>query len=464
MLIKDDRFFLQTSCCENVQIERGDHYFNADLNYSPGGISLTIRGEEHGTRMLEMYDIEVDKLYCYGKNKFLTLYGLKKRKSRESALGSDFQADRPWYVEIEYSVSYFLVSKNGFLRERISKIKIFSGDIARWVGLTEKQKEIASLGFDAYKSDGLVGCVLLAGKKEHWEIAYNLQIFEDLGDFSAGIKFPPSFDVFIDGVEGALLLKKIREIFSFLFFLLGFDAAPDRVELSSTDSSEGSIHLYFPCDGISDKTPNRFPTFPLAHKNLRGVTFGSPLPLDVFDKFYSLEGDSKAIFRAFQRYSTLESVEEKYLGYFRLLEKLTRKTGYYVSGDTLKILSKDVRGLLMGYGESKKDIKSFLGGLKRVNGSKYNTEKCFSDFRDSLPLKFLDECSSEYLDMGMLCAFRNDIVHENGHVMDEGRIFKYATFMRFMLIFAISKELLCMSFEFVLESIKRDRYYFLIKR
>lgn len=464
VLINDGRFLLQTSGFENVQIERGGHYFNADLNYSPSGILLTIRGEEHGARMLEMYDIEVDKLFCYGKNTFLTLYGLKKRKSRESALGSDFQADRPWYVEIEYSVSYFLVSKNSFLGGLISEIKIFSGDIARWVGLTEKQKEIASLGFNAYKSDGLVECVLLAGRKEHWEIAYNLRVFEDLGSFSAGIKFPPSLDVFIDGIEGVLLLKKIREIFSFWFFLLGFDATPDSIELSSADSSEGDIHLYFPYDENSAKIPNRFPAFPLAHKNLRGAIVGSPLPLDIFDKFYSLEADGKAVFRSFQRYSALESVEEKYLGYFRLIEKLTRKTGHYVSVDTLKMLSKDVRGLLVRYGESKKDIKSFLGGLKRVNGSKYNTEKCFSDFRDSLPLEFLDECSSEQLDMGMLCTLRNDIVHENNHVVDEGRIFKYAIFLRFMLIFAISKELLCMPFEFVFESIKRDRYYFLIKR
>ena len=72
--------------------------------------------------------------------------------------------------------------------------------------------------------------------------------------------------------------------------------------------------------------------------------------------------------------------EDKFLGFFRILEKLTFKGKEFVDADKLNQLIDKTRLFLYKNLGNKKSVDNFLKRLPKWNKSKYNTEKCIQDF------------------------------------------------------------------------------------
>ncbi|MGK9541634.1 hypothetical protein O6449_24195, partial [Salmonella enterica subsp. enterica] len=81
----------------------------------------------------------------------------------------------------------------------------------------------------------------------------------------------------------------------------------------------------------------------------------------------------------------MSNVEERFLGYFRLLETLTFKSSTYLDSAKLDALCKRFEPFFLRYFCDKKSVQGFFKRLPSFNASKYNTEKCMVDFYKSLP-------------------------------------------------------------------------------
>ena len=166
------------------------------------------------------------------------------------------------------------------------------------------------------------------------------------------------------------------------------------------------------------------------------------LPTALFDKYYQLSGDDQSIFVKYSRYKRLDSSEERFLGFFRLLEKLTFFKKFYVSEDSLdRVLCISDKYLKKRLDGKPKDIVNFIKRAKRLNGSKNNTEACLREFYESLPEDIKNNLNIEDPNFYDICKLRNDITHANDYVIDDIELLSYDRFIHSLLFLSLMKKL-----------------------
>jgi hypothetical protein len=111
----------------------------------------------------------------------------------------------------------------------------------------------------------------------------------------------------------------------------------------------------------------------------------------------------------------------------------------------------------------KKNVKGFLKAIPRLNKSKYNTEKCISDFYDEIPIEIRDEWRYSKRDINALCKLRNDITHANDYRISEDDMMSRIEFVEVLLVFALGRSLE-ISFDDLGNVIHRYSGYHLLKK
>jgi hypothetical protein len=138
----------------------------------------------------------------------------------------------------------------------------------------------------------------------------------------------------------------------------------------------------------------------------------------------------------------MKSDEEKFLGFFRLLEKLAYKTQSYVDENELKNLLKEHRVYLKNrLGCETKVIKDLSSRVEGANRMKYNTLKCLLDFYDSIPKEITDTFYLKRDDMDKIIKLRNDITHANHYSIENRELYQYTKLINILLFLAFIKEL-----------------------
>ncbi|WP_374254994.1 HEPN domain-containing protein [Acinetobacter brisouii] len=138
----------------------------------------------------------------------------------------------------------------------------------------------------------------------------------------------------------------------------------------------------------------------------------------------------------------MKSDEEKFLGYFRLLEKLTYKRKYYVDEAYLENLLKKTKSYLAKKLDVKTKIINDLNNrILQANGSKYNTAKCISDFYDLVPIEIQGQLSYKKADIPTICKLRNDITHANEYTLDDALLHNYTKFINALLFLALTQKI-----------------------
>lgn len=115
--------------------------------------------------------------------------------------------------------------------------------------------------------------------------------------------------------------------------LIGSDFKVNEVTVTSgCQTFPSNISVYFP---NTNRTHERdYPVFPLG-LNLKFNDRDLPeFPLEAFSNYYLLDEKERIIFTRYLRYQRMKSDEERFLGFFRLLESLTTKSSTYVEPES----------------------------------------------------------------------------------------------------------------------------------
>jgi hypothetical protein len=430
----------------NVTVSDGTNSFAAKLYLSPGKITITIMGEENKERNCTLGWNSVESLICHDLNKTFFLHDLSFIK--EHSMHVSDQPKHIGFFEKVFEVGYVIFSPSHlYERDFITSFSIHSNKISEWVGNTNKQEEIIKSYNNKEQifdnpdklnefSTPLEGIGTLG-------VRYNLSIHHSSPDFSAGIKFPPSLVIKFFSPQLANEIKNsFLKLYALLAFFIGNDFLIEQIDiLFSSGSSRNEGTLYYPSASIAPKYNQSYTLFPLG-KDVRFDSLGLPsLPITSFHNYYSLSKVLCGYFLKYLKYKRMENPEERFLGYFRILEALCLNKKSYLDEELLGVICKRAKSYLIKKFDDKRNVTSFLKAIPRWNNSKYNTEKCIQDFYLRIPKSISTQWTIEKSDIGKVCKLRNDITHANDYNINTAQIEEKVKFIEVLLVYSLFENL-----------------------
>lgn len=309
----------------SVTVESEGNRFVGELRLSPDECSLVIRGDLSEGRSANFGWHDIDQITCNGYDGDFLLYGLKFFG------GNNHQVQRHpksvVHFENRYCISHVIHCRaNVYRQPTFLGLDFHSSSIAQWVGYTHTQDEIVTKYHDGtlfpYAGDSFMEFSQPVGGLGHVAILYYPSSRYSVDDFSMGLQFAPvlslAFDIPMTGSEVIETVSEIDTLFSFLF---GARLDLDKIKLITSDGRRLPLSLYVP--RLADKVKSRkYPFFPLG-MNLRVDHMGlPPLPTELLSTYFCLPKAERLHFSKYIRYRHLENPEERFLAFFRLLEKL----------------------------------------------------------------------------------------------------------------------------------------------
>ncbi|MFB2888128.1 HEPN domain-containing protein [Aeromonas veronii] len=443
-ILKKEYLELDESQSFDVTWQYEENIFAGKIFLSKKEIKIKFTGEMRHGRQFPLFSIPDDTLTCFSFTDTFILHNLKPLN------GSSRHLDRyTTFFECEYSVEYLIFLPTTYNEKKcdFDSITIHSIMINDWVGITKKQQQILQRhinGDNLFKNTmdlDQISCEINTGLS--LTIEYNLSTHHSVKNFNYGFEYSPSLSLYFESKQPSSSIKNTFDhIYSLLGFLNGGDFPVKKVPLRFTQ--HGYVmhgYLYFPTEQEHQGKKHSYSFFPLGH-DLAFDTLGLPsLPLCVFENFFSLDEKHKSLFCKLLKYRRMENIEERFLGYFRLLESLCHNTKCHIDADALNVLIGRAKPFMKKYFNDSKGVSSFLNGLPRYNRSKYNTEKCISDFYKKIPQIVTDNWDFNSKNIKDVCTLRNDITHANNFYIEESEIIKKTSFVEALLIFALGEKI-----------------------
>lgn len=441
---ENDVFDLRKSYNFRVSVAGTNGVFSAELKLCPDSITIRISGDQHVERDWGDVEWELESLDCFSHEWCFKLFDLHCVASEHHNL--DQWHGFVQHFEAVYVASYTVVSRSPVSDTDLRGIQLFSPSLEQWVGLTDKQEDIVRdqmignrvglrSGFEGFDTREFTSVV--EGQGEVY-LNYNLQATASPLEFAVGVRFPPSFCIYSNKqILPRDVMHVYQKAYSFLSLLHGREILMERVVLSDDNAHSRDAYLYYPKPALSayDATSNSF--FPLGH-GLRFDSLGLPgFPLEALSNYFSENYVFAEKWTKYIKYRRMSSVEEKFLGYFRLLESLTKKSKSFLDADLLRVQVARVEKIMVKVFGSSRDVKGFLRGIDRYNNSKYNTAKCLIDFYNRLPSDLKMSWGLKQDAINPICKLRNDISHANDYFEQEEDLLTKCIFVESLLVVAL---------------------------
>jgi hypothetical protein len=466
MDLKIDELSLDQTYSFDVKVRVADTFFMGVLDLSPTNITLKIRGEESGKRRNDLGWGDLAELSCQTHSHKIFLIGLRfcggvngtlqRHPIHVGHFTSIYEVDEAIYCK-----------SNGFRAPNIYGYAIQSRSVEKWVGTTERQQTILE---EYYRRENNFSDpsknIEFAQDINGGQISiqYPTTTYWAATEYRAGIEFSPSFVVsYEEKIAISDIKNKFNNIYTFLSFVIGDELDIQKIILICRDGSLfNKLSYYYPTQTHPKSRKGSSPFFPLGHES-KFDTLGLPsFPLDAIAIYFDLPERDSSYFQKYIKYRRLENPEERLLGYFRLLESLCYKEKQYVDEKTLlKVIAKSKYYLKKKFIKPD-DITGLIKRLIAANRSKYNTEKCISDFFKQIPKMFSSGWRFERKHIEAICRLRNDISHANNfepHLDLREKI----KFLEVMLIFALFQKI-DIDWKYLGRIIDRLDGYFLIKK
>jgi hypothetical protein len=349
-------------------------------------------------------------------------------------------------------------------------LKLQFAALPDWLGNTTNQEQI----IQQYRSgnnvldsvDLLNEFIVTVGDEGVLSVGYSPTAYHSAPELRAGIKFPPALlFAFKSHKETSQAIQLFTELRSFFQVVIGDDLDIEGIELfyDGLGPFNQKAFLFYSCGRYSSRSRHSLVFYPLS-RNLRFDTLGLPeFPIEAFDKYFRLNKRERSYFIKYVRYRRLQNVEERFLGYFRLLESVCYKVGRYLDDELLSKLSERSKPILYKYFKDRKAVNSFLKRLPKYNNSKYNTEKCIGDFLKSVPLSLSSSWAYQKQDLAKICKLRNDISHANHYEVTDEDLESMAKYCEVLLVISLLLKL-GISLDSAIAVIDRMEGYFLLKK
>lgn len=444
MTFKIESLDLTESYHFDVTIEDGLNNFAAKLDLTPGRVLITIMGERHDKRNCKLGFGDIDQLICRDLNKTFFLH--KLRLVRGNSRPISHHPKNIDFFEFSFEVEYVIFIPTIHKNCNIKSFSIHSDAINKWIGNTNTQEEIVRaynrkepIFTDSPKFEFIVTLenIGILG------VRYHLSMYSSSLNFRSGIIFPPLFlFTFFKNICFEELKETFDKTYNLLSFFIGGDFLINRIEVGfSSMKFNNTGSLYYPIKDNFPRYDQNYNFLPLGINLRHNSSRLPPLPLDAFNKFYTLPEEKAGYFSKYLKYKRMNNIEERFLGFFRILETLCFKQKSYLDEKLLSELSEKAKPCLINKFNDKKNVTSFLKGLPRYNNSKYNTEKCIQDFYLTLPKSLSAKWKIKKSDIGGICKLRNDITHANDYYASDRELEEKTKFIEVLLIISLCEML-----------------------
>ncbi|HAV2894217.1 TPA: hypothetical protein JH890_000572 [Acinetobacter baumannii] len=423
-----------------VKVQDQERTLAGKLFLSPKECTLHVMTERQPSD--EFYNSEV--ILCSTLNKSFTLFGLACNHSSvmyHLTEGEDFNIG---FYEYTFHIQFLIIS-NGFLNfdDQLINFTFNAPILKKWVGYTKTQNNLINkiIKNEKINTEDLIE--FTTHIDNHAQLVLHYELTQHFGGdlFSVGSNFPPKLTINFNSVKSISELHiELNKIYELMTLIIGSDFKIDIIEAQQSGSPFSKSSIYFPTSNRGKEVD--YPLLPLGH-DLVNPFFGyEVLPLDYFNNFYNLSDETRTLFTNYLRYKRMKSNEEKFLGFFRLLEKLTFKSQSYVDEYILKsILTKSRSYLKNRLGCRTKVIKDFSSRIEGTNRMKYNTLKCLGDFHDTLPIEISNKLIYKKVDLERIIKLRNDITHANHYTIDDNDLYRFTIFINSLLVLAFINKL-----------------------
>lgn len=440
----DTKIHLHEEYETRVTVKGSRGSFSAELKLCPDGISLRISGDETQLRSWGQIEWSLNQLVCESTYRTFILFDLHCTKAGSHILEDGI--NRVIHTSLHYIAEYALITQSNIRELNFRSMQIHSPSLSKWIGYTETQQKIVenqTIGPRAGIMSGigdldllefLVDCENSGSVGIHYELKPTTSPLE----FEVGVRFPPVFCFFADDDIAPLeVMPLFIRSYSFLSLLYGDELSIEKIELCDDDPYSRASYLYIPKSKSPRTSSLTYIWFPLSHElrfNDRDI---SSFPLESIGKYFSSDYAHHDKWWKYIKYRRMENIEERFLGYFRLLESLTKKSKPYLDPDKLKTQIARAENILTKLFGNRKEVRGFLRGITRYNMSKYNTEKCMLDFYKKLPVSRTANWSLGDKDLNSICKLRNDISHANEYYISSEDLLANTTFIESMLLIAL---------------------------
>ncbi|TKF99560.1 hypothetical protein FCV76_18375 [Vibrio sp. F13] len=443
MFDRDKILKLNETYTFDVSVRDERKLFAGKLTLSPSKCTLRVMGERRPSYEFS----QSTKIECSSFDKSFLLFELTTHYQSSQTLQSTAD-EHVGFFEYEFEVGFVICTDSRFNSfETAVSFSIDADMNKKWVGYTKHQKRLVDK-FHTRKLNPLsVDALEFTQELEGYgclNLFYDCEIHGHSDNFTSGMNFPPKLKVKFDT---PILMENLhfeyKKFYDLMTLLIGSDFKVDIVEVvGERNKFSSNVSAYFP---VTQKTYERdYPVFPLSHNQMFHSLPIPEFPLDAFNKYYRLPEDERITFTRYLRYRRVRSEEERFLGYFRLLESLVYKSKSYVEPDALtELLGNSEASIiekLKGKG-SAKDIRKLISRIGRLNKSKYNTSKCLIDYYAKLPSELKQSIDFDNQGIEKVCKLRNDITHANAYSVDEKTLHKYISFVNMLLCVALFEKI-----------------------
>ena len=425
-----------------VVIASGADRFAGELSLTPRKLSLRVMGERTDERRYQL-PMSSDLLACEASNGYFILVGVEFRSGGWRMI-EHYPKPRSFFedhFEVEHAL-YLTTNAGGRPDEiRFFGLELQANAIAEWVGNTKKQEQILA----EYERGGplfgdpslLYEFVAVLGSEDRLGVVYNLSTFYSSPEFKAGVTFPPSLNAFFASSKTpAQALSFFYELYALFAFLIGDELDLKKILLSYTGVAglQRKASVYCPRERTPGRRRDPYVLFPLS-RNLRFDTQRLlPVPLELFNAYFALDAPARKRFDKYVRYRRLQNVEERFLGYFRLLEALCHSRETYFDEGALVSLARRAKPYLTKKFGDAKAVRSFIRHLPWFNTLRHTTEKRIGDFFETIPTTESERWKFERGDLAAVCKLRNDITHANHYAVKAARVEEMAYLIEVLLV------------------------------
>lgn len=412
----------------DVKLSLDTHVFSGELSLTPEKITFEIIGELSKEREFKLHDRTIERLICRDTNKTFILIGLRNISGRARLIST--QPDSIVFFRKKYEVNYVFFSPTEFLDDKeFYGFNIYSHTLNTWLGHTKIQSQLLE---DIHKED-TEEFITTIDNIGYLGINYDSLSFFDHLD--AGVKISP-YLFFLKKSSGDILtiieiFQKTRDLMT---FICGgsFDIQKIIIKKESHPSYK-PVTLYY----IQKKSKQETILFPLS-KEEDVFSLGLPkYPIHSFNIYFNLSDENISCISKYDKYKKMNNPEDRFLGYFRLLEKLNIKKKSYLNDDLLKATLIKYKPCLEKIFNDKENVSSFIKNISRYNHSKYNTSKCIQDFYVQISRGISNHWIYKKKDIDGICKLRNDITHANDYYISELDLIRKTLFIEVLLILSL---------------------------
>ncbi|MHA3063964.1 HEPN domain-containing protein [Acinetobacter sp. ANC 4641] len=420
----------------NVKVRDGNQLLAGELFLSPKECTLLIMSERGLTNI--SYDSEYIECFDFQHN--FILFELSINNLESIALNNTN------HLKCNFKIGFIVCSRGKNLKPTENIINSFTIDspaLNKWLIYTKLQHKLLN-PFSIHEVDPYQPIIEFNQSLKNYGdlyLSYKIKIYSDPDTFQAGIKIPPRLRISFENlISTNTISKEIDKIYNLMTLFFDSDFDINTIEISELYSGASMICVY---SSKFHKNINiKSPLLPLALNLNHAFANLKEIPLESFNNYYQLSNADQLLFVRYLRYKRMKSDEEKFLGYFRLLEKLTYKKKPYVDENLLnEILKRSRSYLAKKLGKKNSEIKDLASRVMKVNESKYNTTKCLEDFYSSIPAEIQQFLSFQKSDISTICTLRNDITHANEYRLDDALLHNYTKFINALLFLALTQKI-----------------------